>query len=103
MHVVINKVYSFKLNSGEEIIALVTGVVSDHPSPHYVVEAPLGTAMSQQGMQLMPAMFTTDLNNKASIYFSSVAMISEPRTDITDAYRESTTGITVPDKQIILG
>jgi len=102
MEVEIGKVYSFKLNSGEEIIGLIKNIILNQSS-HYVVEAPLGTAMSQQGMQLMPAMFSTELNSDANIYFTSIAMMSEPRQDVGDAYRESTTGIKVPDKQIILG
>ena len=92
-------VYSFKMNSGEEIICKINQVGEDC----YVVDSPLSTGMTQQGMQLMPAMFTIELNDEVIISKDSIAIIGNPRQDVADAYRESTTGITVPDKQIILG
>jgi len=97
-----NKVYSFKMNSGEEIVALVVKTAHDLDRTWYEVEAPLGTMPSAQGVQLIPAMFSIDHNGNASIYTSSVAMISLPREDMLNAYRESTTGIKVPDKKILL-
>lgn len=98
MKIELNRIYSLKLNSGEEIIGKIIGINSDV----YTVDSPLGTAMTPQGMQLMPAMFSTELNAEVMISIDSVAIIGEPRTDVADAYRESTTGIKVPDKQILL-
>ena len=97
-------IYAFKLNSGEEVIGkLMEIAINNNPTPHYVVHDLLGTGMSQQGVQLMPAMMTTEIEGETNIYVSSIAMIKPPREDVLDAYRESTTGIKVPAKKIILG
>ena len=98
MVVEIGNVYSFKMNSGEEILGKVTKIKDNV----YIVDSPLGTGMSQQGVQLMPAMFTTEIDSEIIVTMDSVAMIGTPRQDVVDAYRESTTGIQVPDKQILL-
>ena len=104
MEVHVNGIYSFKMNSGEEIVGKITEIVDNNTiTPHYVVESPLATGMTQQGVQLMPALFTIDLNSVVNIAISSIAMTAYPREDLVNAYRESTTGIKVPDKQIILG
>ena len=91
-------IYSFKMNSGEELIGKVTKIEDDC----YIVDSPLSTGMTQQGMQLMPAMFTIELNAEVIISMDSVAIVGNPREDVADAYRESTTGIKVPKKQIIM-
>jgi len=102
MDVEIGTVYSFKMNSGEEIIGKLVDRHMLSSYPHYVVDSPLATGMSQQGMQLMPAMFTTELNSSVNIAVASIAIIAIPREDVENAYRESTTGISVPKKQIIM-
>ncbi len=103
MKVVTGKIYSFKLNSGEEVTGkLLEIVIESDAIPHYVVDELLGNGMTQKGVQLMPAMMTADIEGTTNVYISSVAMIKEPRDDVIDAYRESTTGIKVPDKKILL-
>jgi len=93
-----NKVYTFKLNSGEELMGKLLSATDEH----YIIDSPLSTAPTQQGLQLVPALFTSELNVEVNLYKKSVAIIGEPRVDVADAYRESTTGIKVPDKQILI-
>ena len=50
------KVYTFKLNSGEELIAKV--VMSG--SEFMVIENPVSVAPGPQGLGLVPSMFTAD-------------------------------------------
>jgi len=95
----INTVCSFKMNSGEEIIGKVIEIFDTH----FVVANPLSTAPTQQGLQLMPALFSIELENTVEVYRNSISIIGSPRTDVLDAYLESTTGIKVPEKKIILG
>ena len=94
-----NTVYSFKMLSGEEVI----GKLIEHTDSTYTVDAPLSVAASPQGIQLMPSLFTTELNPTVTINALAVSYIAETRDDVVDVYRESTTGIKVPDKQIIMG
>jgi len=102
MELDISKIYSFKMNSGEEIVATIVEKIYDDPFPHLLLEAPLAAAATQQGIQLYPAMFSNDLNGNAMMYMSSIALVSTPRTEMADSYRESVTGIKVPQKKIIL-
>jgi len=99
MNIEENKVYTFKLNSGEEIIGRIIEIVE---SDYFTVEAPLSTTPTQTGLQLVPIMFTTDINPTIILNVDSVSMIAEPREDVLDVYRESITGIKVPEKKILL-
>lgn len=99
MKVEIGKVYSVKLTNSAE---LVTKFVADNDD-HYEIAAPLLVGMTQGGIQLMPGLFTSDLNAPALLYKISIAYISDVRSEVGDAYRESTTGIQVPNKSIIMG
>ena len=94
-----NELYTFKLNSGEEIVGKVHSELTDC----YEIEAPLSIGQTQQGPSLVPTMMTVDLNSNVFMYKNSIAIVAITREDVADAYRESTTGIKVPDKKIILG
>ena len=98
MKIEVGKVMTFKLMSGEEIIAKVIEVTYNG----YILENVLSTAPTQQGLQLVPTLFTTELDNVISVYSHAISMVSMPRSDVADAYRESTTGIKVPEKQILM-
>lgn len=99
MEIKTDTVYSIKMISGEEIVAKVTGT-----SDEYVyVNAPLGVAASPQGLQLVPALFTSDKNPDAAIPRSAITVIAPSREDVGAAYTESVTGIQVPSKQIVTG
>ena len=52
----INKVYSIKLNSGEELIAKVVSVTDTWVE----INDPVSVAPSAQGMGLVPSIFTAD-------------------------------------------
>lgn len=91
------------MNSGEEIVGKVVGrSVSPEGDAYYEIEAPLGTAMTPQGVQLMQSLFTIDMTATVNMYISSIAIIGVPHEELLEAYRESTTGIHVPKKQILM-
>lgn len=94
-----NEVYTFKLNSGEELIAKVLEV-SDTV---ITVAEPVSIAPSQQGLQMIPSVFTAEPKENFKLNTNSVAIIAQTDDAIKVKYIEATTGIKVPDKKLILG
>jgi len=100
MNVEKNGKYTFKLVTGEEIVALVEAVEEDH----YVVSKPCTIIPNQQGqMQMVPSAYTMELDKPVQINTLAVAMIFEPNESVQSAYTKATTGIDVPEKKIIHG
>ena len=97
----INEVYSFKMTSGEEIIAKVVGV--DTASNTIDVHEPLSLAPSQGGPTLVPSMFTAEQDKAITLNTSAVALCAVTADSIRIKYTEMITGITTPSKKIVLG
>lgn len=96
----VGKVYTFKFNSGEEMIAKVNAeVVGNYIS----VSDPVSVAPSAQGVGLIPSLFTADPAMAVTINTNSIAMYADADDAVKMKYLEATTGIKVPDKKIILG
>jgi len=94
-----NKVYTFKLNSGEELIAKVIQAGGEFIQ----IEEPVSIAPTQQGMQMIPSVFTANPKAEFKLNTSSVAIYAETDDTVRIKYLEATTGIKVPDKKIVLG
>lgn len=94
----VGKIYTFKLNSGEELIAKLQGV-----DTNLLVSTPVSIAPGPQGMGLVPSMFTANPEQFVTINTNSVAMYTETDESVQAKYIQATTGITVPDKKIIMG
>lgn len=95
----IGKVYTFKLNSGEELIAKVTDVSNEWVT----VEEPVSVAPGPQGLGLVPSMFTADPKKTVRLNINSVSIYSLTDDSVRMKYIEATTGIKVPEKKLILG
>jgi hypothetical protein len=95
-----NKVYTFKLNSGEELIAKVVTVHDDHT---VVIENPVSVAPGPQGMGLVPSMFTADPDAEIKLNTASVSIYALTDENVRMKYIEATTGIKIPDKKILVG
>jgi len=95
----INEVYSFKLNSGEELVAKVIGMEDNI----IAISEPVSIAPSQKGIGMVPSLFTTDMEGKFRLNINSVAIIADTNEQIKVKYIEATTGIQVPEKKVILG
>ena len=95
----IGKVYTFKLNSGEELIAKVTEVADNK----ITVTEPVSIAPGREGMQMIPSMFTAEQGSNVTLNTNNVSLIAITDDNIRDKYIEATTGIKLPDKKIILG
>lgn len=99
MNLETGKIYTLKLNSGEELVAKV--LKSEFGTLQ--VGHPLSMAMSQQGIQMVPSLFSADLK-KVDINTASIAMSTEAREDVVKAYTEATTGLDLSTaKQMLAG
>ena len=94
-----NKVYTFKLNSGEELIAKVIQTGGEFIQ----IEEPVSIATTQQGMQMIPSVFTANPKGDFKLNTTSIALYAETDDSVRMKYLEATTGIKVPDKKIVLG
>lgn len=94
-----NHVYSIKLNSGEELIGKVIQAGGDFIE----MEEPVSIAPTQQGMQMIPSMFTAEPKGIFRLNTSSIAIYAKTDDSIKMKYLEATTGIKVPEKKIVLG
>lgn len=94
-----NEVYTFKLNSGEEVIAKIKSIEEDH----ITISEPVSVAPGPQGMGLVPSMFTADPQASVRLNTNSVALSSPTEDNVKMKYLEATTGISVPSKKLILG
>ena len=95
----VDTVYTFKMNSGEEMVAKVKQSGGDW----IVLEEPVSIAPGPQGMGLIPSLFTADPAAEIKLNTSSVALVSETDDSVKMKYLEATTGIKVPEKKLILG
>jgi hypothetical protein len=94
-----NSVYTFKLNSGEEVIAKV--VSNGNNWLH--IENPVSVAPGPQGLGLVPSMFTSDLDEPIYINTDSVTLYAVTDEAVKNKYIEAVTGIRLPEKKLILG
>jgi hypothetical protein len=99
MNLIVNTVYTFKLNTGEELVAKLTAINADH----LVIQHPILTVLSQQGLQMMPGLFSAKMEQEMRLNNASWAMIAETRDDVRDSWTQATTGIAPVRKQIITG
>ena len=93
------QVYTFTLNSGEELIAKV----SEETDGWLVIEHPVSVAPGPQGMGLVPSLFTADPEERLQLNTASVSLYTLTDDPVKMKYIEATTGIKIPEKKIILG
>lgn len=96
----VGKVYTFKLNSGEEMIGKVASIGQ---SNYLELTDPVSVAPGQHGMGLVPSMFTADPDQGIQLNMNCVAAYAQTDESVRMKYIEATTGIKVPDKKILVG
>jgi hypothetical protein len=94
-----NHVYTFKMNSGEEMVAKVKHSGGDW----IILEEPVSIAPGPQGMGLVPSLFTADPKEEIRLNTNSISLVSKTDDSVKMKYLEATTGIKVPEKKLILG
>jgi len=83
------EVISIKLTSGEELITKL----EDENATGYRVSKPLVLSMSNQGMGMVPYMFTANADKSITILYTAVAAITTCDKMFADQYIQGTTGI----------
>jgi hypothetical protein len=96
----VGKVYTFKLNSGEELIAKYSNEV---PGNYIAVTDPVSVAPGPKGMGLVPSLFTANPDQSVTINTNCISMYVETDDSVRMKYTEATTGLQMPDKKIIMG
>ena len=96
----VGKTYTFKFNSGEEVVAKYS---CECVGDFIAVTDPVSIAPGPQGMGLVPSMFTADPSQSVTINTNNIAMYAETEDSVRMKYIEATTGIKVPEKKILVG
>ena len=96
----VGKVYTFKMNSGEEMIAKYS---CECVGDFIAVTDPVSVAPGPQGMGLVPSLFTGNPSQSVTINTNNIAMYVETDDSVRMKYTEAVTGIKVPEKKLILG
>ena len=94
------EVITFKLSSGEELIARVLEVQNEY----LVINDPVSVAPGPQGLGLVPSMFTANPKAEVRLNINSISIWAKTDDAIEAKYLEATTGIKLPEKKkLILG
>jgi hypothetical protein len=80
---------SFKLSSGEEIVARLDA--QDDTS--YTLSKPMVLIMQQQGMGLAPFMFSVSPNAKFKLQTQSISCVAKTEAEIAKQYTATTSNI----------
>ena len=102
MEIKTDKIYAFKMTSGQEIVAKITSIDDEY----YHVASPLTIGQGQHGMEFLPAMFCAMLMEDSAMLKTSVSLIAPTRDDVVEAYNASIDPsdiLTPQKKQIITG
>ena len=95
-----NEIYTFKLVTGEEIVAKVTDGVRDD---WYEVSKPCTVISDQTGkVRMVPSALTMELDKSVTINKSAVAMIFDANDSVKKSYEQATSGIIQPKKPTLL-
>lgn len=100
MEIKVDETYTFKLNSGEELVAKVLAIHNDYLTiidPVSIGPGPSG------GLGLVPSLFTYNNRGNVRLNTNSLALVAETDENVKTKYIEATTGLQVPGKKVILG
>jgi hypothetical protein len=100
MKVELDQVYTIKIANGDELVAKIVS----EDEQYYTVARPLTVVPSQQGIQMIFALFTANPDKTVAINKSQVSLIAISRDEVQDSYVEATTGIKpVRNSKILMG
>lgn len=94
-----DEVFTFKLNSGEELVARIKSV----QDTFIELEEPVSVAPGPQGIGLIPSLFTGEMRGLIRLNTSSIALSAPTEENVRIKYLEALTGLKVPSKKIVLG
>jgi hypothetical protein len=94
------EINTIKLTSGEEVVAKIIKIADGM----LVIKQPVSIAPGPQSPQLVPSMFTAELDQEVIMYATAIAMIAPTRGEVKASYIKATSGIDVPpEKKILVG
>ena len=93
------ELYTFKLVTGEELIARLVNIGPEF----YELESPIGVVLSPQGLQMVPSLFSSIQDRNVLLNKNACAMMGEPREDVNHGWIQATTGIAPVTRKIITG
>lgn len=100
MNIETGQTYSFKLNSGEELVAKLLA----KDEGFYTIGDPVSIGPNPNGgLGLVPSMFTINMHSNVRLNTNSIALVAETDDSVKMKYIEATTGIKIPEKKVILG
>ena len=99
MNITPNEIYTIKLGTGEEIVARI---ISQDPSG-LTIQNPILCVLSPQGLQMMPGLFSANMDKNVQLNNASWALIAEVRDDVRNSWIQATTGIAPASKKILTG
>lgn len=100
MELKVDEIYTFKLNSGEEIVAKIVSIGEGHVN----ITEPVSIGPNPNGgLGLVPSMFTYNHRENVRLNTHSLALIAHTDESVRTKYIEATTGLKVPEKKVILG
>lgn len=99
MNIKEGEVYTFKMNSAEELIAKVVSITETE----IVVNEPVSVAPGPQGLGLVPSLFTVGAKSEVRLNINTIALYALTDESVKAKYIEATSGLIVPDKKIIMG
>ena len=85
----VGEVITIKLVSGEEVIAKLV----EETATHYKLNRPMVLTMAQQGIGMVPYLFTVNPNKDVKLNHSTVTIVEATDKEFADAYIQQTTGI----------
>jgi len=97
--IAVGDIATFKLINGDEMVAKV---VSKSLEGDYVVNRPHMVAASQQGIGLLPGLFTAEENENIELKAQHIMMCAPTVEQIVSHYTKVTTGIDVAPRSKIV-
>ena len=100
MELKVDEIFTFKLNSGEELVGKILSV----DMPFVILQDPVSIGPNGQGsLGLIPSMFTVNPRSQVRLNTHNVSLIAETDESVKTKYIEATTGLKVPEKKVVLG
>jgi hypothetical protein len=83
------EVVTFKLTSGEEVVAKLV----EETETYYKLSRPMVLSMTQQGVGMMPYLFTVHPDTEVKLNKATITMVEATDKSFADQFLQSTTGI----------
>jgi len=99
MKIEIDNIYTFKLNTGDEIVAKVV----DESDDFLYLSKPLTVIPTSQGIQMIGSLFTGNMEKTVRLNKMTVSLVGETVSEVYEGYIGTTTGIKPVTSKILHG